>query len=243
MANNSLLYLHKKNTATTQIKKDFDYLIDLSRKEGLKQKRWNAYRNDTENAFEDGDAASRAAIMEHLAFKESVIEGLDEEKILMLMWVGRFHDLFNLVSEQIDVEHESANVFKNLKSGYVKKMLAKTFSIVESRKNLSEDNFDYVDFFDSLEGRSHLDSALRAVDKKHPDDWNILFADIFLDHLLPVIKHGKKYRSASVYLQRNGKKISDVLENNFSHQNSRRSDNSLIEFEKIKKIWNEFYKN
>ena len=265
----SLLYLHKKTTSSTQTKKDFDYLLELLRVEGSKKKRWEIYLEDGEELLEDGDVHSHSLLMEHLAYKETMIEGLNEEKSIMLMWAARFHDLgelktgdknFNLKTQSDDAEeagHIRQNIQSNLKSEYTKKMLEKALIISLDRQNLSGEEFDYVDFFDSLERRGYLNTALKMLKTQSINEWNTLVANVFFNQLIPLIEHGNKYRSVRVYLQKNSKMISHGLDNHFTHEHVHRSferiysPESLVEKKKsmditparvemIKKAWQDF---
>ncbi|EKD58538.1 MAG: hypothetical protein ACD_56C00106G0004 [uncultured bacterium] len=268
MSIGSLLYLHRGSLSSAEIKSDLDFLIKLLENEGRKKKRWEVYLNGNEESFEDGDVHSHSLLMEHLAYKESMIEGLDEEKAITLMWTARFHDLgelkdgdinFNLKTENDDAEeaiHIRKKIHSNLKSDYVKEMLEKALSISLDRRNLPNEEFDYVDFFQSLEGRGYMNTAIKMLEKKHISQWNMLMANVFFNQLIPMIEHGKKYRSVRIYLQKNAKMISRGIENHFTHEHVHKSfekiygqgleekkksmDISTKKIDQIKKAWEEF---
>lgn len=170
---NSLLYLHFDTLASKEIKSDVDFLVDLIKS--------------------DAEKHSHASVLEHLAFKESLIEGLEEEKILMLMWTARFHGLG-------EAEHVRENIHNKLESTYAKDMLEKVILISLERKNFPEDSFDYVGFFDSLQNRAHLK---KAMDLQGP-------VSNISGHVEALGEHGKKYRSARIFLQKHERTINNL---------------------------------
>lgn len=228
----SLLYLHRQTTASSDVKKDFDFLIELLREEGSKKKRWEIYLDANEKILEDGDLHSHSLLMEHLAYREATFEGLSEDQIILLMWAARFQNLHELTGNK--------NVHDNLQSEYAKEMLAKAV-LISAKKNISNEEFDYAEFFDSIERRGHLNTALKLLESKHITGWNSLVADAFFEQLLPIIEHTKKYRSARFFLLKNSRKISHGLGNHFTREHvSKSSDIMPSRIKQIKKAWQDF---
>jgi hypothetical protein len=230
----SLLYLHKETIATHEIKRDVDFLLDLHAKEAVKNKRWQSYLKEQENILGDENAHTHSVFLEFLAYKESAIEGLSERQTLMMMWIARFHGLGNIVQDR-------DYIFNKLDSVYVKSMMENVLSIAIDRKNVTNDEFDYVSFFDSLKRRAHLSVALKQLEKKAIVDWNFLVADVFAEHMDSLFEAGKTYRSVKVFLQKNGKMINHGLEHTFTSKYVR--DIPLIRIDAMKKGWNEHLLN
>ncbi len=230
MSTNSLLYLHKKTISSNEIRNDVDFLLELLFQEGSKQKRWEVYLNENDAAFEDENIHSHCSLLEYLAYREAVVEGLSEEKALLLMWTARFYKLgemengdtlFNLKTKN-DGGKKSHYVRKHihskLQSDYAKNMLEKVLAISLDKKNLLDENFDFVDFFDSLKRRGSINTALKMIQQKSILRWDVLAANVLFNQIVPLVEHGKKYRSVRVYLQKNSKQISHALENHFTHE-------------------------
>ncbi len=239
MKANSLLYLHKKTLSSNEIKNDVDFLLDLLYQEGSKRKRWTTYLNENDGTFEDENLHSHGVLMEYLAYRETMVEGLSEEKALFLMWAARFHKLgdlkdgdvaYNLKTEddrKEKAEYVRKHIHSKLESDYARNMLEKVLAISLDRKNLTDDTFDYVGFFDSLKCRGQINIALKMIQHKSISQWDVLAANVFFNQIVPLVEHGKKYRSVRVYLQKNAKLITYGLENHVTHENVR------LGFEKI----------
>ena len=230
MSSSSLLYLNKKTIASNEIKNDVDFLLDLLYQEGSKRKRWEIYLSENDANFEDENVHSHSLLLEYLAYREAMIEGLNEEKALLLMWTARFHKLgeiengdilYNLKKENDRLEKSSyarKHIYSKLRSDYAKNMLEKVLTISLDRRNLTDEEFDFVNFFDSLKGRGHINTALKMIEKKSISQWEVLAANVLFNQLVPLVEHGKKYRSVRVYLQKNAKKISHALENHLTQE-------------------------
>jgi len=235
MSSSSLLYLHKKTLSSHAIKNDVDFLLGLIKEKGTTQKRWENYLGKNESMSEDGNIHSHSSLMEHLAFREVTVEGLSDERAILLMWTARFHKLgelqrgdilYNLKTaddkaEKIDYLKE--HVHSKLKSKYAKEMLEKVLAISLDEKNLSEDNFDFVDFFGSLKCRGHINTALRMIQQQEIVHYDILAANVLFNQIIPLVGYSGKYRSVRVYLKKNASRIDQAVKNHLTHEKLRKS--------------------
>ena len=250
MISGSLLYLHKKTLASGEIASDVTFLLDLLSREGSKKKRWGAYLSENDGAFEDENIHSHCSLLEYLAYREAMVEGLDEDQTLLLMWAARFYKLgemengdvlYNLKTAQErkrKAEYVRKNIQHQLQSDYAKDMLEKVLTVSLDKKNLSP-GFDLVDFFDSLKSRGHVNTALRMIQQKSISQWDVLASNVLFNQLVPLVEHGKKYRSAKVYLQKNAKLITYGLENYLTHEHVNRGFELIYgkaDFEEKKKF-------
>jgi hypothetical protein len=210
----SLLYLHKDTLASDDIKADVDFLVEL-----LKQ---------------DAQGHLNSSILEHLAYREAMIEGLEEEQALLMMWAARFHGLGH-------GDHVRKNVHNKLESAYAKEMLEKVVLISFDKKNIPNDAFDYVVFFESLKNRAHLKAALNRIGDDLNDIFDETSLNLFLQNVSNLIEHGNNYRSARVFLMKNESLISNHLDNNFNKKNS--NEKFLINIKNVKINLEEFVKN
>jgi len=251
MSSSSLLYLHKKTLSSDEIKNDVDFLLDLISNKGAKNRRWEAYLSENDVMVEDGDVHSHSALMESLAYRETMVEGLNEEQALLLMWTSRFHKLGEFISGDVlynlkknDTRTARAtyvrkHIQSQLRSDYVKNMLEKVLSISLDEKNLSEDNFDFVDFFGSLKCRGHINTALKMVEKKTISQYDILAANVLFNQIMPLVEYSGKYRSVRVYLKKNAKLITHALDKHLTHEKLRQSFKLIYQqddFEKKQKF-------
>ena len=227
----SLLYLHRDSLASEEIKNDIDFLVGELERQAVRRRRWELYLAEHERIREDETDYMHAGIMEHLAYKESIIEGLEEQQILLLMWAARFH-VFR------EAEYVTNLIAANLKSEYARDMLEKSVSLALHGEDFSDDSFDYPDFFDSLKRRARLKLALTVAEGKPIAQWNALVASVLYANIPALLGHGEKYRSVRVFLRKNERPITHSLENHFHHQHI--SLASSQEVADIKKRWRLF---
>ncbi len=271
MSSSSLLYLHKKTLSSHAIKNDVDFLLGLIEEKGTKLKRWENYLAENESMAEDGNIHSHSSLLEHLAFREVTIEGLNDERAILLMWTARFHKLGELRRGDILYNLKTANdkaekvsylkdyVQGKLKSKYAKEMLEKVLAISLDKKNLSEDEFDFVDFFSSLKCRGHINTALKMIQQQEIAQYDILAANVLFNQIRPLVEYSGKYRSVRVYLKKNASRIDQAVKKHLTHEKLRQSfkliyqqedfkqeqnslDVSLEKVTEIKNIWLAFAK-
>jgi hypothetical protein len=235
MSSSSLLYLHKKTLSSHAIKNDVDFLLGLIKEKGTKQKRWENYLAEHESMSEDGNIHSHSSLLEHLAFREVTVEGLSDERAILLMWTARFHKLgelrrgdilYNLktVNDKAEkVGYLKEHVQGKLKSKYAKEMLEKVLAISLDEKNLSEDEFDFVDFFSSLKCRGHINTALRMIQQQEIAQYDILAANVLFNQIMPLVGYSGKYRSVRVYLKKNASRIDQAVKNHLTHKKLKQS--------------------
>lgn len=246
MSVSSLLYLHKKTLSSNDIKSDVDFLLGLLKNEGSKKKRWKEYLGENETVPEDGNLHLHSVLMEQIAYREVMVENFDEERALLLIWAARFgklgelHDLGAREEEIEKADYVRKNIHNQLQSDYVKGIMEKVLKISLHRENPENEKFDLVSFFDSLQRRGQLNTALKMLDQKSILAWDLLVSQELSEHLPALLRHSKKYRSAKIYLQKNAKQISSGLENHLDQKKI--AEKHQEEIVKLKSSWLSFVK-
>lgn len=244
MSVSSLLYLHKKTLSSKEIKNDVDFLLDLLSKEGSKRKRWQAYLDEDEEIAGDENLHAYSDLMEQLAYREVMVENFDEETALFLIWLARFgklgelHDLGSEAGELEKTEHLRKNIHSRLQSDYVKEMLEKIIIVSLRRQNPENAQPELADFFDSLQRRGQLKTALNVLESRSLSRWESLVANELFEHLPVLLDHSGKFRSAKIFLRKNARQISQGVENHLKYENfSDKHKEKIIETKKAWKIF------
>ncbi|NTV41273.1 MAG: hypothetical protein HGA61_03310 [Candidatus Moranbacteria bacterium] len=244
MSTSSLLYLHKKNLSSNDIKSDVDFLLGLLKEEGSKKKRWEKYLDENESVPGDGNLHLHSGLMEQIAYREVMVENFKEEKALLMMWAARFGKLGELHNLGLDAgELEKASyvrkhIHSKLKSDYVREIMEKVLKISLHRENPEDEKFDLVGFFDSLQRRGQMNTALKMLERKSIAQWDQLVSQELFEHLPILLGHAEKYRSAKIYLQKNAKQISHSLANHLEYENF--PEKRKVEIEELRSAWEVF---
>ena len=244
MAISSLLYLHKKTLSSNEIKNDVDFLLGLLAKKGSQIKRWQNYLSEDEIMLEDANLHMHSDLMEQIAYREVMVENFEEEKALFLMWAARFGKLGELHELGLDAgELEKANyvrqdILSQLQSDYAREIMEKVLQISSSKENPENEQFDLVGFFDSLQRRGQMNTALKMLEQKSILRWEQLVSQELFEHLPILLEHAEKYRSAKIYLQKNAKQISHGMENHLKSKQLAVEHQTKID--KLRNAWQVF---
>lgn len=225
MSSSSLLYLHKKTLSSDEIKNDVDFLLGLLAEKGSQIKRWQAYLNEDETVSGDENLHLHADLMEQMTYREVMVENFSEEAALFFMWAARFgklgelHDSGTTAGKLEKADYVRQNIHSQLQSEYVKEIMEKVLQISLHEENPKNEQFDSVGFFDSLQRRGQLNTALKMLQQKSISRWEQLVAKEIFENLPVLLGHTKKYRSVKVFLQKNAKQISHGMENHIKYEN------------------------
>ncbi|MEI7621504.1 MAG: hypothetical protein WCJ51_03135 [Candidatus Moraniibacteriota bacterium] len=244
MSTSSLLYLHKKTLSSNEIKNDVDFLLGLLAERGSQVKRWQSYLNEDETVAGDENLHLHSGLMEQIAYREVMVENFAEDQALFLLWAARFGKLGELHDLGLDAgELEKAafvrqNILSQLQSDYVREIMEKVLQISAHKENPENEQFDLVGFFDSLQRRGQMNTALKMLERKSIVQWDQLVSQELFEHLPILLGHAEKYRSAKIYLQKNAKQISHGVENHLNQE--RLAEKHTAKIEELRNAWQVF---
>lgn len=244
MSISSLLYLHKKTLSSKDIKDDVDFLLGLLAEKGSQIKRWQAYLNEDETVAGDENLHLHSGLMEQMTYREVMVENLSEEEALFFMWAARFgklgelHDLGLNVGKLEKADYVRRNIHSQLQSDYAREIMEKVLQISAHKENPANEQFDSVGFFDSLQRRGQLNTALKMLQQKSIAQWDQLVSQELFEHLPILLGHAEKYRSVKIFLQKNAKQISHGVENHLNQE--RLAEKHTAKIEELRNAWQIF---